>query len=235
MAHVLPCPACRKKVSSEAPTCPRCGHPLAGDEKFQARRKSRRRSNVTTWLVALGLLCYCGSRVSSSPEKVEPAMIPAPPKAERDARARARAAAQAAETRSKITEARARDREVTAEERAVEAKVPDQEGYEVVGVIQRPPIKLAIDVRLEEPIPEDDLVTLAHKLYSEYSGGDYARVFMTYRLPETPPGKRPLRIFPARTRPVASPATPRWWSRSPLITPPLHDRPAPARLPDTCN
>ena len=73
-----------------------------------------------TYLVALGLLCYCGSRVSSSPE---PAMIPVPPKVERDARAQARAAAQAAETRSKLAEAHARrDREATAEERARAAK-----------------------------------------------------------------------------------------------------------------
>ena len=118
MAKMLPCPACRKKVSEEASACPKCGHPLAGDEKFQARRKSRRRGNVATYLVVLGLLCYCGSRVSSSPEEVEPAMIPVPPKAERDARAQARAAEQAAETRSKLAEAHARrDREATPKER----------------------------------------------------------------------------------------------------------------------
>ncbi len=123
MAQVLACPACRKKVSSEAPTCPRCGHPLAGDEKFQARRKSRRRGNVATWLVALGLLCYCGSRVSPSPEKVEPAVIPVQPKAERNARTQTRAEAQAAD-------ARVRDREVAGirQKRDVRAAKPTDQG-----------------------------------------------------------------------------------------------------------
>ena len=134
MAKMLPCPACRKKVSEEAGACPKCGHPLAGDEKFQARRKSRRRANVATWLVALGLLCYCTSKIPSLPTDGDSIIIPSEPKAERDARAHARAAAQAAETRSKLAEAHARrDREATAEERARSAKAKTADQGDVHG------------------------------------------------------------------------------------------------------
>ena len=27
---LIPCPACGKQVSAQAPTCPQCGHPIAG-------------------------------------------------------------------------------------------------------------------------------------------------------------------------------------------------------------
>lgn len=34
---LIACPACQKDVSSQAPTCPHCGHPIATDANNQNR------------------------------------------------------------------------------------------------------------------------------------------------------------------------------------------------------
>lgn len=62
MAHLLPCPTCKSKVSEAAPACPKCGHPLAGDAKFQQHREAMRKTRGPAKLVVAllfgGVLVY---------------------------------------------------------------------------------------------------------------------------------------------------------------------------------
>lgn len=48
---LIACPECRSQVSSAAPACPSCGHPIAGSHLSKTDVAGRAVSAVGAWLV----------------------------------------------------------------------------------------------------------------------------------------------------------------------------------------
>ena len=51
MANLMPCPSCGQEVSSQAATCPTCGHPLRS-----ALPLGKRNTIVLVWVVVVMIL-----------------------------------------------------------------------------------------------------------------------------------------------------------------------------------
>ncbi len=82
---MLPCPTCKKKVSEEAVTCPKCGQPLEQNQKFQAMRKAQKRGGVFGLVLLLIVLGFILSREESTNKRSTTTQVsvtsPAPKKA----------------------------------------------------------------------------------------------------------------------------------------------------------
>jgi len=52
---LIPCPACGRQVSDAAPTCPGCGHPVAGRPAGTFKDALTRHESVKSGFTVLGL------------------------------------------------------------------------------------------------------------------------------------------------------------------------------------
>ena len=84
---MLNCSACKKKVSEAAIACPKCGHPLADDAKFQKHREAMHKAqgpaNVIAGIVLISVMSFCTYSMST-PHRGEPVSqraAPTPPAA----------------------------------------------------------------------------------------------------------------------------------------------------------
>jgi len=79
MPTLIPCPACKKKMSSEAPACPKCGHPLNEEQRRAALKKQADAKKGGLVLLALLAVVIAGAGLFGGESKQPPA--PAQPAA----------------------------------------------------------------------------------------------------------------------------------------------------------
>ena len=79
MAKLIPCPACKKQISIDAATCPKCGQPITDDVRNEAVKKQKKRAKGCLWIIiAFCVLSAIGNFMEKKKDGDAPSTQPSP-------------------------------------------------------------------------------------------------------------------------------------------------------------